>query len=113
MRRSFRGRSKYGNRWTTAADGRKFQSAREARRYGVLRLLEAAGEIANLELQPKFPCVVNGVLVTTWRGDFRYFDKATGAVVIEDAKSKATRTEAYVVRKKLVEALYGITIVEV
>lgn len=36
-------------------DGHKFPSKREARRYQELVLLAKAGEIDDLELQPRFP----------------------------------------------------------
>jgi len=34
-------------------------------------------------------------------------------VVVEDVKSKATKTAVYQLKKKLVKALYGVEIVEV
>ena len=45
--------SKYRNRKTTI-DGIAFDSKAEARRYAELKLLERAGEIKDLELQPKY-----------------------------------------------------------
>ena len=47
------GNSKYGAIRTTV-DGVTFASKAEARRYAELKLLEQAGEIKGLELQPKF-----------------------------------------------------------
>ena len=101
--------TKYGAR-RTEVDGHSFASQREANRYGELRLLEQAGEISGLELQPKFPLIVNGQKVATYIGDFRYMD-ATGAVVVEDAKG--VRTPLYRHKKRLLSALYGIEIREV
>ena len=114
-------RSKYHAK-PQEVDGVRFDSRKEARRYQELRLLERAGEIADLELHPVYPIVV----VEIWRvgdrplidcgrytADFRYLDKSTGATVIEDVKCKATRTTAYRLRKRLVEAIYGITVTEV
>lgn len=98
----------------TEVDGIRFASRAEARRYGVLRLLEAAGEIADLELQPSFELVVNGVKVATYRADFRYRDVATGETVVEDVKGgRATVTPVYRLKRRLVLALYGIEIKEV
>jgi hypothetical protein len=100
-------------------DGIRFDSMREARRYQELRLLEKAGEIRGLALQPEYnicvPKVLTGefVPIGRYRADFSYIDVETGAVVVEDAKSPATRTTAYRLRKRLVEAIYGITISEV
>ena len=93
-------------------DGCRFDSQSEAKRYGELKLLERAGEISRLELQPVIECTVNGVIVCRYRGDFGYFDNAKSASVIEDVKG--VKTPVYRLKKKLVEALYpGVRIVEV
>jgi len=95
----------------TEVDGLVFASKKEAKRYSELRLLERAGEIAALELQPKFPCVVNGQKVCVYIADFAYLN-AQGSRVIEDVKGMKTRV--YRIKKKLVEALYpNVKIVEV
>ena len=100
--------SKYGA-IKTEVDGFVFASKREAHRYSELKLAERNGDISNLELQPKFPLIVNGKKVATYIADFRY--KERGEVVIEDAKG--FRTAIYRLKKKIVEAQYGIEIVEV
>jgi hypothetical protein len=102
-------------------DGIRFDSRKEARRYERLKILAAAGEIIRLELQPEFPIIVlelwrdDGRLVPCgrFRADFRYVETRTGEVVIEDTKSRPTKTEAYRLRKRLVEAIHGVTIREV
>ena len=48
--------SKYGSR-KTIVDGIAFDSAKEAKRYIVLRSLERIGEIEGLELQPRFTLI--------------------------------------------------------
>lgn len=45
--------SKYNNK-KTQIDMYVFDSAKEAKRYKELKYLEMAGEISNLELQPRF-----------------------------------------------------------
>ena len=45
--------SKYKNK-KTQIDMYVFDSTKEAKRYRELKLLEMAGEISNLELQPRF-----------------------------------------------------------
>lgn len=90
--------------------GWTFHSRREAKRYSDLLLLGQAGDVRELELQPRFPIVVNGVKVGTYIADFRYQDRTRGDV-IEDVKGFKTTT--YVLKKKLVEALYGVRIMEV
>jgi hypothetical protein len=91
--------------------GIRFDSQAEARRYGELRLLEAAGQIKSLVPHPKYPLTVNGERVGTYVGDASYLEN--GEVVIEDVKSPPTKTPIYRLKAKLVHALYGITIREV
>lgn len=102
-------RSKY-SAIKTVVDGITFASKREAAHYIGLKMLERAGEIQNLQLQPRFKCEIGGQLVCTYVGDFAYFT-AKGRV-IEDVKGM--KTPIYRLKKKLVEALYpGLKIVEV
>lgn len=84
-----------------------------------LRLREHAGEISNLELQPKFklgsdesPVLIrskgypNGRRAS-YKADFRYLEK--GKVVVEDAKGMDTPVSR--LKRAIVEAQYGIRIV--
>lgn len=103
-------RNKYGNR-KTEVDGILFDSQKEAQRYRELLIRERAGKIGDLELQPVFRIVVNGKKIAKYIADFRYRDLSTGATIIEDVKG--VRTDVYQLKKKLVEALYNIQIVEV
>jgi hypothetical protein len=82
----------------------------EANRYKELKLLQAHGSIRNLELQPSFPIVVNGVKVGKYLADFRYErEDARGWVsVTEDVKGM--ETAVFRLKAKLVKALYGLTI---
>lgn len=102
--------NKYGN-IPVEVNGRRFASKREADRYGELVMLERAGEIRALECQPRYPLVVNGVKVATYVADFVYADADTGALVVEDAKG--VRTREYVIKAKLLRALYGHKVREV
>lgn len=107
-------RSKYGAVKTTA-DGIVFDSAKEARRYEELRLMEKAGEIQGLIVQP--PYVLNTIragvgtlpIIGMYVADFAYTTKEGD--VIEDVKG--FRTPLYRWKKKHVEAQYGIQIREV
>lgn len=105
-------------------DGLWFDSQREAARYQELKFLIVAGEIANLEVHPAFALMVpelsgDELPVTVlhtigwYHADFQYRNLRTGNVIVEDVKSQPTKTEAYTLRKKFVEAQYGITIVEI
>lgn len=94
-------------------DGIRFASTAEAKRYGELRMLEKAGKIRRLELQPSYPLHapsgVGQVKVGKYVGDFAYWERE--AFVIEDVKG--IRTPLYKWKKKHFEAEYGVTIVEV
>ena len=109
----------------TVIDGHTFASKAEAKRYGELRMLEKAGKIESLELQPVF--ILNAPLTTgTVKGalkaatgalpvigkakmDFRYFrlEPPTGWVV-EDFKGYDNALSRW--KRKHTEAQYGITV---
>jgi len=94
----------------TEVDGIRFDSRAEAKRYSELKILEKAGEISRLELQPEFVCKVEGKLICKYRADFRYFTAKER--VVEDVKG--FKTPIYRLKKKLVEALFkGTRIVEI
>jgi hypothetical protein len=97
----------------TETDGILFDSKAEADRYWQLKILHRVGRITELVLQPEFPITVNGITVAKYIADFEYTDDQ-GRRVIEDVKSPATsRHPLFRLKKKLVEALHGITITEV
>ena len=100
-------RSKYGA-IKTVVDGITFDSKKEARRYGELKLLLSAGQITNLLRQPEFPITINGVGCGKYIADFSYMDG--GLHTIEDCKGM--RTPVYKLKKRIVEAMYGIKITE-
>lgn len=83
---------------------------KEANRYQELKLMIKAGAIIQIELQPKYPIVINGKKVFEYRADFAY-QLCSGGRVIEDVKG--VKTQLYKLKKKCVEAQYGITITEV
>ena len=78
--------SKYHNR-KTLVDGIQFDSQKEANRYQELILMERAGLIRSIELQPRYDLVVNEHKIGFYRGDFRYEVVATSILVGEDVKS--------------------------
>lgn len=98
---------------TVVVDGYRFSSEAESRRYLVLKQEQADGLIADLRLQPAFRIEIKGRLICDYVADFSYLLLPQRNRVIEDVKSKATRTPAYLLKKKMVEAQYGVTIVEV
>ena len=94
----------------TMLDGITFDSKREAARYAELKVLERAGIITDLELQPEIRLDVNGTVIGKYRGDFRY--QSDGETILEDVKSQPTKTPLYRLKKKILGTL-GITITEV
>lgn len=84
-----------------------FPSMAERERFARLRFLERAGEIEQLRLQPAFPIVVNHTKVMTYKADFEYQTRE-GKRVIEDVKG--IETDVFKLKRKLVEAFYGITL---
>lgn len=109
------GRHKYGAQPTTV-DGIKFDSKKEANRYGELKLLEKAGEIRNLKLQPRFNLVVGSrpVLYESgrqayYKADFMYWDERKSIVTIEDVKGMDT--PASKLKRAMVTAQLGVKIV--
>ena len=108
---------KYGNR-KTVLDGITFDSAKEARRYAELRLMEKAGIISGLRRQVPYLLIPaqkrDGKTVeraVMYLADFVYTEN--GAEVVEDVKSPATRTKEYIIKRKLMLWEFGIRVVEV
>ena len=86
-------------------DGIRFDSKKEAARYEELKLLVKAGEVVMFLRQTPFD-LPGGV---KYRSDFLIF-WADGNVTTEDVKG--FKTPEYKAKKKMVEALYPIKIVE-
>jgi hypothetical protein len=101
--------SKYRNT-RTEVDGVSFMSKREAKYYSDFKLMERAGEIRQLELQPKYPIVVNGVKVCTVILDFQFREK-DGRLRVIDVKGMDNPLSK--LKRKLVEAHYPHVTVEV
>lgn len=86
------------------AGGKVFDSGKEARRYGELRLLEKAGKISNLKtqarylLQPAFKKDGKTYRKIEYVADFTYID-SMGDMIVED--TKGFKTELYKLKKKL------------
>ncbi len=97
----------------TVVDGVTFASRREARVYSELKMRERAGEISELTLQPRYPLTVCGVVVATYVGDFRFYQRGGvdgWTLVVADAKG--FKTPMYRLKKKLMHAVHGIDILE-
>ena len=118
----------------------RFDSQKEARRYDELILMLQAGKIRNLRLQVDFTLQEaytdsNGkrMRAIRYKADFTYEEQHnTGVVkapwidggyelvaclewriVVEDVKSRATRTKEYIMKRKLMKERFNIDIQEV
>ena len=101
----------------TMVDGITFDSKREANRYSKLKMMEKAGIINSLKLQPEFKCQINGKKICTYKADFEYLmvdeegpDGQIGYYIVEDVKG--FKTPVYKLKKKLVEALFPGTVIK-
>lgn len=108
-------KSKYGvdlsdkGKEARTADNILFDSIREKDRYLQLKMLVRAGTIRNLERQFVFSIDFRNTCIGTYKADFCYMS-LDGKLVVEDVKG--ARTPLYKFKKKCVEALYGIRILE-
>ena len=98
------GYNKYGNK-KVVVDGYTFDSKKEARRYGELKLLLRAGKIKDLELQPKFELIPTirtedeTLRKVSYIADFKYIDLESGKMIVEDVKG--FKTDVYLLKKRL------------
>ena len=126
--------AKYHNKPTERVTERggvlRFASQKEARRYDELAALERAGEIRDLRLQVDFTlqeAYTDGegrrVRAIRYRADFTYeqvrddpwaeYEGSFWVLVVEDVKSRATRTKEYIMKRKLMKERFNIDIQEV
>lgn len=125
--------SKYHNQKDERAAGSgasiRFDSKKEARRYDELMAMLRAGKIRDLKLQQQFTLqeaytTTEGVRVRAirYQADFTYqkpqlVDRdgewILWGLVVEDVKSRATKTRAYAMKKKLMQERFNIEIQEV
>jgi hypothetical protein len=107
-------RHKYGA-VATVVDGIRFMSKAEAARWSDLKLLEKAGEIRDLERQPRFPLFARGSAhaydvkhVGDYVADFRYRAGKAGILTIEEVKGVMTPLARWKIRH--FELQYGHTV---
>lgn len=112
--------AKYHNE-KVSYDGYTFDSRAELRRYNELKLLEGAGKIGELTVQPKFPLKCgefdikirsdrykNGRKVSYF-ADFSYNDYEKAERIVEDVKGFDTAVSR--LKRAIVEAQYGVRVV--
>lgn len=115
-REAERGR-KYHNVATETA-GIRFDSKKEARRYAELIDLLRAGQIEKLKLQPQFTMQESfltekgqRVRAIRYTADFSYLKN--GKLMVEDVKTRPTRTKEFLRNKKMMVERFGIEVQEV
>lgn len=119
--------SKYHNQPTTV-NGIRFDSRKEANRYMELMALQQAGKIRKLRLQAQYTLQESyitdageRVRAIRYVADFAYeralLPDCTGETrwipVVEDVKSRPTKTAQYEMKKKLLRERFNLTITEV
>ena len=101
-------------------DGFTFDSQKEARRYSELKILVRVGEISELELQKSFVLAESVKFNNEPRAkpairyvaDFAYMEN--GVMMVEDVKSKATKSlPVYRMKKHLMKSVHDIEIQEI
>lgn len=109
-------KSKYGNH-KVVIDGEKVaDSKHEYSRLCELEVLQRAGEIKDLQLQVKYQLIPSQKICgKTERGvsyiaDFVYWTK-NDKFICEDAKGH--RTDAYIIKRKMMKLIHNIDVVEV
>lgn len=107
--------SKFRNRKVQTEEG-KFDSRRELKRWNELKLLQRVGEISELERQVRFRLLPGGTRddgkperPVDYVADFVYVAK--GKKIVEDAKG--FKTTDYILKRKMMLFLLGLTIQEV
>ena len=111
------GKTKYGSQKAERGTIR-FDSQKEARRYDELMVMLRAGIISDLRLEPQFTLQESYITETGERiravrytADFSY--KFGGKLVVEDVKSKPTRTKEYLRNRKFMRSKFGTDIQEI
>lgn len=108
---------KYRNNRHKTPEG-NWDSDKEERRWAELNLLQRAGEIKLLRRQVRYRLLPsqNGdgrvERPVDYVADFVYYDNKAHKTIVEDVKSPATKTPEYIIKRKLMLYLYGITIKE-
>jgi hypothetical protein len=105
--------TKYGATKVTI-DGIVFDSKAEAKRFEELRLMQLAGAIRNLQVHMRYPIDVLDVRICVYVDDFSY-DRVVENVIVEHVVEdvKGVRTPVYVIKRRLMQAVYGIHVQEV
>lgn len=98
-------RNKYGAK-KCKIDGYTFDSLKEGKEYGHLKLELLAGDIKDLKIHPSYPIFINDKLVCKVELDFEYYDNRRKKIRYIDVKG--FETDISKLKKKMIEAQLGI-----
>jgi hexokinase len=105
--------NKHGNTIIETPEG-LFHSTGELERWDNLKLMQAGGLICELERQKTLELSITTefgtFLISTIIMDFVYRKAEDGSIVFEDFKGH--RTKDYLIKRKLVKAIFGVQIFE-
>lgn len=106
--------SKFGN-VKIEIDGHIFDSKKESEFYGSLKIKKQAGLIKDFQMQVKYDIIVNNIQIAKYFLDF-LVEHNNGTIEYIDIKGKDKKTNKFIktgvfaLKKRLVEAIYGIKI---
>lgn len=85
-----------------------FMSEVEHKRGMLLLTMQRAGTITRLRFQPRYDLVVNGQKVGVYTADVEYYEAEK--LVVEDTKPEKFIDDFALLKIKLFEAIYGLTV---
>lgn len=105
-------KKKFGNK-KVVMDGITYDSRTEYNRFCELSLLERSGEISDLHHHVPFVLIDKSEYGSQIKyvADFTYKDKR-GKFIVEDVKVEPTKTQLYLLKKRLLAERYGLIISE-
>lgn len=96
-------------------DGYKFDSKKESEFYGSLKIKKQAGLIKGFKMQVPYEIIINNIRIANYFLDF-LVENNDGTIEYIDIKGKDKKTNKFIktgvfaLKKRLVEAIYGIKI---
>lgn len=96
----------------TIFDGEIYDSKKEAQYVMFLKSEKRKGNIINYTRQPRFDIIINGITVAFYKGDFEVIYKDHKEIWDVKGLKKGCAYQMFRLKKKLVEALYNIKIIE-
>lgn len=101
----------------TEVDGIVFDSKKEANYYSQLLLQKNAKDevdrVLSIEIQPRFDIIVNEQKIGFYKADFRVrYEFGRNEIIDVKGLKKGSAYQLFRLKKKIVEALYNIEIIE-